>query len=139
VVTASKDKTARVWNASTGLPVTPPLEHNGPVAGAAFSPDGALVITASFDNTARVWDAATGKPVSLPLVHSSPITAAVFSPDGTRVVTASFDKTARVWNLSIDRRSLDDWLLVARCSLFAVVHGVLTTNPDPLTVCRPKL
>jgi WD40 repeat protein len=135
VVTASYDKTARVWNAATGKPVTPPLEHNGPIAAASFSPDGALVVTASTDSTARVWDAATGKPVSPPLVQSSPIAAAAFSPDGTHVVTASYDKTARVWDLSIDKGSLDDWGQIARCSLFALVNGVLATNSAPLTVC----
>ena len=29
VVTASQDKTARVWDAATGQPVTPPLKHEG--------------------------------------------------------------------------------------------------------------
>jgi len=56
---------------------------------------------------------------------------------GTHLVTASYDKTARVWDLSIDNGSLDDWRRIARCSLFALVAGVLATNPSPLTVCRP--
>ena len=34
--------------------------HGGPVASAAFSPDGARVVTASSDATARVWDSADG-------------------------------------------------------------------------------
>ena len=135
MVTASYDKTARVWDVATGKALTPPLEHNGLIYAAVFSPDGALVATASHDYTARVWDAATGKPVSPPLVQSSPIAAAAFSPDGTHLVTASYDKTARVWDLSIDNGTLDDWQTVARCSLFALVNGVLGTNPSPLTVC----
>jgi WD40 repeat protein len=135
-VTASYDKTARIWDVATGKPLTPPLEHNGPIPGAAFSPDGALVVTASYDKTARVWDAATGKRASPPLAHSSPIAAAAFSPDGTHLVTASYDNTARVWDLSIEKGTLDDWRRIARCSLFALVNGVLTTNPAPLTVCR---
>jgi hypothetical protein len=64
VVTASDDKTARVWDATTGTPVTAPLEHQGAVWAAAFSPDGARVVTASDDKTARVWNATTGKPVT---------------------------------------------------------------------------
>ncbi|HEX7841255.1 MAG TPA: hypothetical protein VF469_27440 [Kofleriaceae bacterium] len=60
VVTASQDKTARVWDATTGQPMTGPLKHGGAVFTAAFSPDGARVVTASEDRTARVWDATTG-------------------------------------------------------------------------------
>jgi len=56
VVTASDDKTARVWDAATGNPLTSPLDHQGPVRSAAFSPDGTRVVTASDDKTARVWD-----------------------------------------------------------------------------------
>jgi WD40 repeat protein len=36
VVTASSDKTARVWDAATGKPVTGPLEHQAEVMSAAF-------------------------------------------------------------------------------------------------------
>lgn len=56
VVTASRDGTARVWDARTGQPVTRPLRHRGPVRWADFSPDGGLVVTASDDGTAQVWD-----------------------------------------------------------------------------------
>jgi WD40 repeat protein len=93
------------------------------------------VVTASTDNTARVWDATTGKPVTAPLEHQDSVTAAAFSPDGTRVVTASNDKTARVWTLSIGMGSLDEWLLLLRCSPFAFSNTVLIAQPAPLRVC----
>jgi WD40 repeat protein len=98
VVTASEDKTARVWDAATGKPLTRPLEHQNQVVSAAFSPDGTRVVTASWDNTAQVWDAATGKPLTRPLEHQDLVVSAAFSPDGTCVVTASWDNTARVWD-----------------------------------------
>ena len=69
VVTASSDKTARVWDAATGAPIGKPLQHEGAVNSAAFSPDGTRVVTASADKTARVWDAATGAPIGKPLQH----------------------------------------------------------------------
>ncbi|TMQ25773.1 MAG: hypothetical protein E6J90_05360 [Deltaproteobacteria bacterium] len=98
VLTASEDKTARVWDATTGKPLGAPLTHQDIVWSAAFSPDGTRVLTASEDKTARVWDAATGTPLSAPLAHQDIVTRAVFSPDGTRVLTGSRDKTARVWD-----------------------------------------
>jgi WD40 repeat protein len=56
VVTASADKTARVWSTVTGKPVTSPLAHRAQVESAAFSPNGTRVITVSADKTARIWD-----------------------------------------------------------------------------------
>ncbi|HEU4730389.1 MAG TPA: TIR domain-containing protein [Kofleriaceae bacterium] len=103
VVTASWDRTARVWDATTGRPVAAPLEHAGFVHAAAFSPDGARVVTASTDNTARLWDAKTGQPATGPLEHQGVVRAAAFSRDGMRVITASQDKTARVWDASTGR------------------------------------
>ena len=98
VVTASKDKTARVWDAATGKALSEPMKHDGEVLSARFSADGKRVVTASKDKTARVWDAATGKALSEPMKHDGlEVTSAQFSADGKRVVTASEDKTARVW------------------------------------------
>ena len=111
VVTASDDRTARVWDARTGQPVGAPLQHGGIVTSAAFSGDGARVVTASGDRTARVWDARTGQPLGAPLHHGDTVTSAAFSADGTRVVTASRDKTARVW----DARTGNRW--ARRCSM----------------------
>ena len=55
-MTASYDKTARVWDAESGKPVGEPMAHRSAVNSAAFSPDGKRVVTASSDGTARVWD-----------------------------------------------------------------------------------
>jgi hypothetical protein len=40
---------ARVWDAATGQPVTPPLAHQGGAPRAAFSPNGRRVVTAGHD------------------------------------------------------------------------------------------
>ena len=58
IVTASEDKTARVWDAASGKPIGEPLKgHEACGDSAAFSPDGKRIVTASDDKTARVWDA----------------------------------------------------------------------------------
>ena len=100
IVTASQDKTARIWDAATGKPIGEPLKgHEDAVMSAAFSPDGKRIVTASQDKTARIWDAATGKPIGEPLKgHEDAVMSAAFSPDGKRIVTASQDKTARIWD-----------------------------------------
>jgi WD40 repeat protein len=96
VVTASDDKTARVWDARTGEPVTPPLPLEGHGHVAAFSPDGRRVLTGG-GNAARVWDAATGAFVTPPLPGATGLADAAFSPDGRSVATAGREGV-RVWD-----------------------------------------
>ena len=48
IVTASADKTARLWDAATGKPIGEPLKgHERLVYSVAFSPDGKRIVTAS--------------------------------------------------------------------------------------------
>src|SRR6266496_4194702 len=99
VVTASTDKTARLWDAASGKPIGEPMKHENWVLSAQFSPEGQRVVTASHDKTARVWNAASGRAIGeSPMKHEDWVTSAEFSPDGQRVVTASWDNTARVWD-----------------------------------------
>src|ERR1700722_2179738 len=69
VVTASFDKTARVWDAATGKAISEPMRHDGGLYSAQFSADGQRVVTASDDKTAQVWDVATAKAISKPMRH----------------------------------------------------------------------
>jgi WD40 repeat protein len=47
VLTASRDKTARLWDAATGKQMGPDMKHENAVYSAVFSPDGKRVLTAS--------------------------------------------------------------------------------------------
>jgi WD40 repeat protein len=100
IVTASQDKTARLWDAETGKPVGEPLKgHEGYVLSAAFSPDGKRIVTASEDTTAQLWDAKTGKPIGEPLKSYGFVLSAAFSPDGKRIVIVSWaNNTAQLWD-----------------------------------------
>jgi WD40 repeat protein len=97
-ITASEDKTARIWDAATGKEIAVLRGHEDVVNSAAFGPDGSRIITASGDNTARIWDAATGREIMVLRGHEGVVNSAAFSPDGSRIVTASGDKTARIWD-----------------------------------------
>jgi WD40 repeat protein len=55
LITASEDHTARVWDATTGEPLTPPLKHPRAVVSAYFSQDGSQAITVCADQTVRAW------------------------------------------------------------------------------------
>jgi WD40 repeat protein len=53
IVTASVDKTARIWDAASAKEIAVLRGHEDVVVSAAFSPDGSRIVTASGDNTAR--------------------------------------------------------------------------------------
>jgi WD40 repeat protein len=94
VVTASADRTVRIWDAKTGKQVTEPLCNDHC---AQFSPDGLRMVTTSRDNTVRLWNPQPGQALTEPLRHEGWVHAAQFSPDGRRIVTATQDGTSRVW------------------------------------------
>ena len=98
IVTASFDRTARVWDATTGREVMQLVGHTDRLRSASFSPDGGRIVTASIDKTARIWDVKTGKQLLQLSGHTDGLRSAEFSPDGNRVVTSSFDQTARIWD-----------------------------------------
>ena len=98
IATASQDKTAKVWNASTGELLLTFDGHSGSVNGVAFSPDGRRIATTSDDHTAKIWDAATGDELVTLTGHKDWVFRIAFNPDGTRVATASNDKTVKVWD-----------------------------------------
>jgi WD40 repeat protein/Tfp pilus assembly protein PilF/predicted Ser/Thr protein kinase len=101
-VTASDDRTARLWDAATGELAVPPLVHAARVLHAAFSPDSRVLVTACSDGTVRVWNVTNGQPITPPLQHgerrpASRVFHASFSPDSHRIVTSSENGTAQVW------------------------------------------
>jgi eukaryotic-like serine/threonine-protein kinase len=98
IVTASDDKTARIWDTRTGTQLAVLAGHTAGVNSTAYSPDGARIVTASDDKTARIWDARSGKQLTVLSGHGNRVESAAYSPDGARIVTASADKLARVWD-----------------------------------------
>jgi WD40 repeat protein len=102
IATSSSDKTARVWDASSGALLYTLAEFDAEVWRVRFSPDGRRLVTAGWDGSVKVWDAATGAPVWTGR-HDGRVVAVTFSHDGTLVATASGDNTARVWNAADGR------------------------------------
>src|SRR5436305_1167606 len=59
ILTGSADKTARLWDATTGAPIGESMRHEDEAVDADFSHDGARIATPSKDRKARSWEAAT--------------------------------------------------------------------------------
>ncbi len=103
IVTASDDRTARVWDARTGQPLSPPLQHESALKVARFSPDGQSLLTACADDTflpryAQVWNAHDFSPRTGRLLHRDGVLGAVFSPDSQKVATGGEDGIVTIWD-----------------------------------------
>jgi WD40 repeat protein len=60
-VTASDDKTLKLWSAAYPFTCTATLRgHTGAVVSCVWSPDGLTIASGSEDKTVKLWDAATG-------------------------------------------------------------------------------
>ena len=95
ILTASRDGTARIWEATTG-DNTLTLTHTDYVTWVAWSPDGTHILSGSSHGAARIWDTTTGND-ALTLKHTDWIGAAAWSPDGKHFLTGSKDGAARIW------------------------------------------
>lgn len=106
LVTASRDDTAAIWDASSGTRLHSLAGHTDNVLGAWWRPNGEQVLTHASDGTARIWRVADGGQDVLLEGHTAPVTAAAWSPDSRSVLTASYDLTARIWDVESGRELL---------------------------------
>ena len=137
ILTGSGDRTARIWDATTG-DNTLTLTHTSWVTEVAWSPDGHHILTGSIGGAARVWegiaciwDAATGDN-TLTLTHTDPVNAVAWSPDGHHILTGSMDGAARIWDATTGDNTL---ALTHTNSLIEVAwspdgHHILTASED---------
>ena len=122
VVTASRDTTARIWDAKSGTLLQTLRGHFGAVNDAEFSADGRWVVTAG-PSTAGIWSTDSGTLLFYVRGHHGRLTSATFSA-GDRIYTSGIDGTVRTYVCEVCR-SGDALLAVARRRL-AVTGRTLT-------------
>ena len=87
-VSASWDKTLKVWDLETGRMLRTLEGHSAHVYGVAVTPDGKRAVSASWDHTLKVWDLETGRALRTLEGHSDSVSAVAVTPDGKRAVSA---------------------------------------------------
>jgi WD40 repeat protein len=100
LASASRDRTVRIWDASSGACLQKLEGHSSRVMSVAFSHDSTRLASASGDRTVRIWDASSGACLQKLEGHSSPVSSVAFSHDSTRLASASGDNTVRIWDAS---------------------------------------
>jgi WD40 repeat protein len=76
--------------------------HRALVRGAAFSPDGGLLVTGGGDRTVRCWDVASGRERSSLRWQIGSVRALAFTPDGMRAVAGGGNGDLVVWDVEWD-------------------------------------
>ena len=113
LVSASNDKTVRVWEIETGKTVRTIRGEAAPgnwgvIHSMKLSPDGRWLAVGGYlhgtDRTTasgvRIYEFASGRMTAFLKGHDNVVYALAFSPDGKRLISGSGDKTAIVWDLT---------------------------------------
>ena len=98
LATGSHDKTARLWNATTGKEMQILKEQSDAVTRVCFAPDGNSVYTASLDKNLRRFGVADGKLIRAFNGHNEAVYALALSPDGKGLISSGVEPRLRWWN-----------------------------------------
>ncbi len=93
-----QDGAVRLWDATTGHPVTARIEHPGRVDAVNFAPDGRRFATGCGDGVVRQWNTTNAMADGPTLRHSSRVLSVEYSPDGKLLLTGATDGSVRVWD-----------------------------------------
>jgi WD40 repeat protein len=129
ILSASEDRTLRLWNLKTGAELRSFEGHTNCVMGAAFLRDGKRLVSGSWDRTVRVWDAETGKELQKLAGHGDGVWAGVaVLPDGKHIVSGSADETLRVWDIDSGKE-------VRKLQLDQPIHSVAVSADGRYALC----
>jgi WD40 repeat protein len=109
LATASKDGTARLWDAGTCQEICTFQGHRGEVNAVCFSPDGRTLASVGDDGTIRLWDLTltpakvVDRPRSMWQAHGDDALEVEFSPDGKQLASAGSDNMAKLWDATTGR------------------------------------
>jgi len=104
-LSASWDRTARLWNIDTGNTVKQFRSHKKDILSVAFSDDNRQIITGSRDRTIKLWNTIGECKYTMDEAqngHSDWVTCVRFSPqaEDSVIVSAGCDGYVKVWKLS---------------------------------------
>jgi WD40 repeat protein len=98
IVSASLDKTLKVWDTATGVERFTLSGHTDSLQSCQISADNRFIVSASDDGTLKVWDTATGVERFTLVGHANSVRDCQISPDNRFIVSASSDNTLKVWD-----------------------------------------
>ena len=97
LISASRDRTIKLWHLKTGESIRTLEGHSGAIYAIAISPDGQTIASASEDKTVKLWHLETGALLGTFTGHTAQVNAVAFSRDGQTLASGSHDKTIKIW------------------------------------------
>lgn len=98
-MSASDDKTIKIWDRNTKECVHTFNEYSSYVNSVAFHPSGTFIAAGSTDSTVKIWDIRTNKLIQHYTSHTQAINSVSFHPCGNYLLTASSDSTLKIFDL----------------------------------------
>jgi WD40 repeat protein len=98
LISASKDKTIKVWNLPNRTLINTLKGHEASVNSVAITQDRKFIVSGSSDQTLKVWDLSNGHCLHTFKGYVGNVHALNISPSGKHIICSS-DKYLKVWNL----------------------------------------
>ncbi|WFC98362.1 cross-pathway control WD-repeat protein cpc2 [Malassezia yamatoensis] len=102
-LSASWDKSLRLWDLNTGQTTRRFVGHTGDVLSVSFSPDNRQIVSGSRDRTIKLWNTLGDCKFNITEEgHTEWVSCVRFSPNPQNpvIVSAGWDKLVKVWELS---------------------------------------
>ncbi len=99
LVSASADKTARVWDLAARKEVLRLDGERGTFMDISVSHDGRLIAGGGSDETVKLWDAATGGRVMTFSRHPRGVSSVSFVPDDSALISCGRNGRVAAWNI----------------------------------------
>jgi len=102
-LSASWDKTLRLWDISSGKTTRTFVGHTGDVLSVCFSPDNRQIVSASRDKTIKLWNTLGECKFNITEDgHGDWVSCVRYSPNPEKamIVSSGWDKLVKVWDLN---------------------------------------
>jgi WD40 repeat protein len=105
VITASHDKTIKIWDFNNRKEIRTLYGHEDRVVDLVLTPDGSRILSAAHDKTVKIWDIKTGANLGTFCGHDAGVDCLALTTDGLRVVSISnfHNTTFMIWDLESGR------------------------------------
>jgi WD40 repeat protein len=98
-LSASSDKTLRLWELASGPCVRTFEGHAGFVDSACLSLGGRYAVSGGSDKTLKLWQVDDGKCLRTLEGHTGPVESVFLSADGRHALSGSSDATLKLWDV----------------------------------------